>query len=168
MPNKIMQSVSRVAAGLASVVLIYVAAHTLLEIVLRTAFNLSTAVVVEFAGYGLASMTFLALADTMRAGTLVRVNVVLHVMPPSVRRFLDGFCVLTTLAVTLFVIYFVWIDVQRSFVRGFFTESVVPLPAWLPKTAFAVGLVVFALDLIVHFILVLRGEVELASSSEGI
>ena len=93
MPTGMIARLSRIASITSAVILIYVTAHTLLEITLRTLFSVSTAVVVEFAGYGLASMTFLALSDTMRAGTLVRVNVLLNFVPKGVRRALDAFCV---------------------------------------------------------------------------
>ena len=55
---------------------------------------------------------------------------------------------------------------RRSYLRDFWTESIFPLPAWLPPVGLIVGLAVFALDLLLHLVLILRGEVELASSSE--
>jgi TRAP-type C4-dicarboxylate transport system permease small subunit len=159
--------ISRIASVTSAVILIYVTVHTLLEITLRTLFSVSTAVVVEFAGYGLASMTFLALSDTMRAGTLVRVNVLLNFVPKGVRRALDVFCVASTFALTMFVTYFFVIDIKRSFDRGFQTDSVVPLPSWLPPIGVVVGLTIFAIDLLLHLVLILRGEVEIHDTSEG-
>ncbi len=149
---------------IASITLIYVMAHTLIEITLRTILNISTNVVVEFAGYGLAAMTYLALADAMRSGTLVRVNVLLDRLPKSAIRVLDAFCVFVTFLVTAFIAYFVWLDMWRSYTRDFWTESIVPLPAWLPPIALVLGLAVFALDLLLHLVLILRGETTLASS----
>lgn len=155
---------ARLTSALASIVLVYVALHTLTEITLRTLFNVSTNVVVEFAGYGLAAMTYLALADAMRAGSLVRVNVLIDRLPDRARRALDAFCVLVTLLVTLFIVYYFWLDMRRSFVREFYTESIIPLPAWLPPIALVVGLASFAIDLLLHLVLILRGEARLASS----
>jgi TRAP-type C4-dicarboxylate transport system permease small subunit len=155
---------ARLASLIASAVLIYVMLHTLAEITLRTLFSVSTNVVVEFAGYGLAAMTYLALSDAMRSGSLVRVNVLLERMPAGARRALDAFCVLVTLLITLFIAYYFWLDMRRSFVREFYTESILPLPAWLPPIALVVGLAVFAIDLLLHLVLILQGKVRLASS----
>lgn len=166
MVTRAMAALSRVAGVIAAMVLIYVLGHTLVEITLRTLFDRSTNVVIEYAGYGLAAMTYLGLSDAMRAGTLVRVSVLLNRMPRGARRVLDAFCVLVTLFATLFVIWFVWVDMSRSYAREFWTESIVPLPAWLPPIGLIVGLAVFALDLLLHFVLILRGEVELAASAE--
>jgi TRAP-type C4-dicarboxylate transport system permease small subunit len=157
---------SRVAAVVAGIVLIYVLGHTLLEITLRTLFNRSTNVVIEYAGYGLAAMTYLGLSDAMRSGTLVRVNVVLDLLPRGARRFLDAFCVLVALLATVLVIWFVWVDMSRSWTRDYWTESVIPLPAWLPPIGLLVGMAVFALDLALHLVLILRGEVEIAAGGE--
>jgi len=151
-------AISRLAAVLSSAILVYVTVHTIAEIALRTLFNRPTNVVVEFAGYGLAAMTYLALSDAMRAGSLVRVNVLLNVMPAGIRRALDAFCVLNALLITIFLAWYVWFDMRRSYVREFQTESIVPLPAWLPPTALLVGLIVFAVDLVLHLVLILRGE----------
>ena len=151
-------AISRLAAGLSSAILVYVTVHTIAEIALRTLFNRPTNVVVEFAGYGLAAMTYLALSDAMRAGSLVRVNVLLNLMPTGIRRALDAFCVLNALLITMFLAWYVWFDMRRSYIREFQTESIVPLPAWLPPTALLVGLIVFAVDLLLHLALILRGE----------
>ena len=166
MPARVIGFLSRASATVASLVLIYVLAHTLVEITLRTLFGISTNVVIEYAGYGLAAMTYLGLSDAMRSGTLVRVSVVLELLPKRARRMLDAFCVVLTLFATVFVIDFVWLDMQRSYSRDFWTESIVPLPAWLPPIGLIVGLAVFALDLLLHLALILRGEGQLASSSE--
>ena len=167
MPTQMIARLSRAASIVSGIILIYVAAHTLLEITLRSIFSVSTAVVIEFAGYGLAAMTFLALAETMRTGTLVRVNVLLNFVSKRTRRFLDAFCVLSTFMLTLFITYFFYLDIKRSFVRGFLTDSILPVPAWIPPIGVLVGLIVFAIDLLLHFVLIVRGEIELRDTSEG-
>jgi TRAP-type C4-dicarboxylate transport system permease small subunit len=160
---------SRAASVGATVALLYVAAHTLLEITLRSIFGHSTGVVIEFAGYGLAAMTFLALSGTMRAGAHVRVSVLLNFVSKRTRRVLASLCLVVTLGLTLFITYFFWLDVKRSFDRGFQIDSIVPLPAWMPPIALILGLVVFAIDLLLHVVLVAGGKIELpAESAEAV
>lgn len=158
----------RLSSFLASLLLVYVTAHTLIEIVLRTVFGRPTAVVVEFVGYALAGMTYLALADSMRSGSLVRVNILLNFVPPWVRRTLDAFCILLTLVLVLFIAWFFLGDMQRNWSRGIDTDSVVPMPVWIPPMALTMGLVVFALDLIMQFVLVVTGKTVIRDDSSGV
>ena len=94
---------SKVGGYAAGFLLVYITVHTVLEIILREVFGISTKVHVEFVGYALASMTFLSLGQTMREGALVRVNVIFSFLPQPIRRFLDAFCVMSTAAVIAFV-----------------------------------------------------------------
>jgi TRAP-type C4-dicarboxylate transport system permease small subunit len=66
--------ISTGASFIAGLILIAITAYSIIEIVSRTLFGASSNVLVEFVGYGLAAMTFLAAGRTMREGHLVRVN----------------------------------------------------------------------------------------------
>jgi hypothetical protein len=50
-------------------------------------------------------------------------------------------------------------------VRDYETDSVVPLPLWLPPLGLLIGMVVFSLDAIVLLLLVLAGRYRLADES---
>lgn len=162
---KLSEWLSRAASFLAGLILIAITAYTLVEIVSRTLFGLSSNVLVEFVGYGLAAMTFLAAGRTMRDGHLVRVNVVLQFCSPVARRALDAFCLVCAIAVVCLIAYYVWLDMQRSFTRGYETDSLVPLPMWLPPLALFIGMVTFIFDMLVHLALVLAGRVRLADDA---
>jgi TRAP-type C4-dicarboxylate transport system permease small subunit len=148
---------ARPALFLACVILIYVAAHTIADIVFRAMLGRSTGVSVEFVGYALAAMTFLALADAMRSGVLVRVNLLLTFAPRRLRQALDVLCLCATLAVVLFAAWYFWIDLRRSYLRDIETDSIIPLPMWMPPLGLFLGLLVFALDLVIHIVRALRG-----------
>ena len=165
MLTRIAALIARTSSLLAGLVLIAITAYTLIEIALRTLFGVSSNVLVEFVGYGLAAMTLLAASQTMREGDLVRVNVLLQFCPPRIRQVLDAFCLLCGIAVVGLAAQFVWLDMQRSFVRGYETDSLVPLPLWLPPLGLFVGMVAFILDMGAHLVLVLNGKVKLADES---
>jgi TRAP-type C4-dicarboxylate transport system permease small subunit len=157
--------IARTTAYLAGLVLIAITVYTLVEIVLRGAFGISSNVLVEFVGYGLAAMTFLGASQTMRAGGLIRINVLLQFAPPGLRRILDAFCLACGIAIVVFGSYFVWFDMQRAYERGYETDSVVPLPLWLPPLGLLVGMVAFVLDMAIQLVMVLAGKVRLADES---
>ena len=159
MLDRIAASIARASSVLAGTILVAMAAYTVIEIVRRTLLGSGSNVVVEFVGYGLATMTFLGAAQTMRDGGMIRVNVVLHFVPRPVRRVLDTFCLLCGLAVIGLAARFVWFDIARSYARGYETDSLVPLPLWLPPLGLLIGMIVFLLDMVVHLIQVaVRGQ----------
>jgi len=156
---------SRLSSLLAGLILIGITGFTLWEIARRAIFGTSSNVLVEFVGYGLAAMTFLGASQPRRPGDLGRFNSPLHSTPPRLRRALDGFCLACGLAVVGFAGWFVLQDMHRSFARGYETDSVVPLPLWLPPLGLLIGMVVFSLDGSVLLLLVLAGRCRLADES---
>ena len=165
MINRIAASIARISSLLAGAVLVAIAGYTIVEIILRAVFGAGTNVLVEFVGYGLATMTFLGAAQTMREGGLIRVNVVIHFIPPRIRQLVDTFCLLCGIAVIGLAATFVWADIHRSFTRGYETDSLVPLPLWLPPLGLFIGMVVFLLDMALHLVLVVMRRQKLADES---
>jgi len=163
--NRIAASIARLSSVLAGAVLVAMAGYTVVEIARRVAFGSASNVLVEFVGYGLATMTFLGAAQTMRDGGLIRVNVALHFVPPRVRQVLDAFCLLCGIAVIGLAARYVWIDIARSYARGYQTDSLVPLPLWLPPLGLFVGMAVFLLDMLVHLLLVVARRERLSDES---
>jgi len=162
---RIASTISAVTAFFAGLILVAMTLYTLLEIGSRELFGVSSNVLVEFVGYGLATMTFLAAGQTMREGGLIRVNVLLQFASPGVRRVLDAFCLVCGILVIALAAAFVGIDMQRSFARGYETDSLIPLPLWLPPLGLFVGMVAFILDMAIHLVLVLAGRQRLADES---
>ena len=154
MLNRIAASLARASSLLAGAILVAMAGYTVVEILRRVAFGSASNVLVEFVGYGLATMTFLGAAQTMRDGGLIRVNIALHFVPARVRQVLDAFCLLCGIAVIGLAARFVWLDIARSYIRGYQTDSLVPLPLWLPPLGLLLGMLVLLLDMVVHLALV--------------
>jgi TRAP-type C4-dicarboxylate transport system permease small subunit len=165
MLERIAALVARVSSLLAGAILITMTAYTIIEIARRTVFGSSSNVLVEFVGYGLAAMTMLAASQTMRDGGLIRVNILLHHASPRVRRVLDAFCLLCGMFVLGFAAWFVWLDMQRSLTRGYETDSLIPLPLWLPPLGLFIGMAAFLLNMAAFLVVVLTGKVVLADES---
>ena len=153
------------SAAVAGFILISMTAYTIIEIVRRTLFGSSSNVLTEFVGYGLAAMTMLAASKTMREGGLIRVNVLLQFASPRVRQVLDAFCLLCGMFVLVLAAYYVWIDMQRSFTRGYETDSLIPLPMWLPPLGLFIGMLAFLLNMAALLFLVITERLVLADKS---
>jgi TRAP-type C4-dicarboxylate transport system permease small subunit len=149
--------VSRFSAQLAAVGLVYMVAHILYEIVLRSFFDTSTYVLDEFVGYGVAAITFLALGFALEEGSLIRVNLLLTVTRGWVRRVLETFVVGITLAMSCYVTWYFWFSVKRNFIRGTTSESIAEVPLWIPEGLVLLGLVLFCVQLFAYLLRVLTG-----------
>lgn len=156
---------SKISAAAAALILLGITGFVLVEIALRALRGSGTNVLVEFVGYGLAGMTFLAASSTMREGGLVRVSILLARVPAGVRRLLDALCLLATIAAVGIAAWFVTADMWRSYERGYETDSLVALPMWLPPLPLMVGVALFLLDMLVHLFLVISGQARIADDS---
>ena len=163
--TRIAEWIAKASAFVAGIVLIAMTGYTIVEIVRRTVFGTSSNVLVEFVGYGLAAMTMLAASQTMRDGGLIRVNILLQFASPPVRKVLDVFCILCGIFVLGIAAWFVFLDMQRSFTRGYETDSLIPLPLWLPPLGLFIGMVAFLLNMAAYLALVMTNKLVLADES---
>jgi hypothetical protein len=57
---------------------------------------------------------------------------------------------------------------QRSFVRGYETDSLIPLPTWVPPLGLFIGMLIFIVEMVAEIVLVLAGRREIPeSTTEG-
>lgn len=126
--------------------IVYMAAHILLEIVLRL-FNTSTYVLNEFIGYAVATMTFMGLGFALERGGLIRVGLVINRLSPNAAMILD--LLISSAMLTLFgwLSWYWGINVNRSYSRGITSESLADTPLWIPEGAVLLGLVLLCLTL---------------------
>lgn len=144
--------ISRGAAVVSAALLVLMVLHILLEIVLRSFFASSTFVLDEFVGYGVAAMTFLSLGYALEEGALIRVQLLLTRSSPPARRGLEIVGAALTLAMSLFLIAHFWSSVSRNWSRGAVSQSIAEVPLWIPEGLVLLGLTLFALQLLAHFL----------------
>jgi len=102
----------------------------------------------ELAGFCLAAGTFLALGPALRAGTHIRVMIVLSHLRGGLRRVIES---ITLLAATFLGGYFAWwmtVLAEESFSYGDTSPGVLAFPLWIPQAAMAFGLIVFTVGMI--------------------
>ena len=143
---------SRLAAGLACLVVVAMVCHILYEIVLRTFFASSTFILDEVIGYGVAASTFLALGYSFEHGSLIRVGLLVGRLTGNARRALEIFCSLATLAVIGQLTWYIGLITWRSWQRGRVSSSIAEIPLWIPESLILLGAVIFCLQLIAYML----------------
>jgi len=140
------------ATVLAALIVAYMAAHIMLEIVLRAGFAKSTYVTDEFVGFAVAAATFLGLGHALRRGRLIRITLLTDRLPPALQRLAAMICGLTGLAVIGLLAAYVWRGLARDFTRGAVSTSLAEVPLWIPTSLVFAGLVVFLLQLVAEIL----------------
>lgn len=102
----------------------------------------------DFAGYFLATASFLALAYTLRAGGHIRVNLVVQNLPERLR----WGCELAALALgAAMVAYAAWYAAAlalESLHYGDVSTGIVAIPLWIPQLSMVLGLTLLAVALV--------------------
>lgn len=139
---------AKLAAYLSAVILVYMVAHILYEIVLRVFFSKSTYVLDEFVAYATAAITFLCLAYSLHDNALIRVGMLLQRVTGRFRLFLEIFSYSIMLVIVVVVTYYFWTKTfWRDLMRGTLSESIAEVPLWIPELFALIGLLLFALQL---------------------
>ncbi|WP_169569401.1 TRAP transporter small permease subunit [Sneathiella limimaris] len=158
MPDRIINRLSRFAAVLACIILVLMVAMIMLEILLRSAFNTSTYVLDEFVGYGVAAMTFLSFAATLKDGVFIRVEMILCRLGPGLRHGVEIIsCLLSAGVFSLLTFYFGRLLI-RNFERGVVSNSIAEVPLWIPQSFVVAGLALLVLQFLSMTTILLRGK----------
>lgn len=149
--------IALVSAWAAMAIMLGITLLILAEVVLRSFFRSSTQILEEFVGYGLGAMIFLGLAQALRAGSLVRVDIVLGRLGPVWRRWVEMALCCVTIGVMLFLIRFLYISVERSYLRGTISMTRAATPVWIPEALILLGMGIFTFTLVVYLLRLMVG-----------
>lgn len=146
----------RLCGVLAAVALAMIAVLILAQIVGRF-FGVLVPGVNEAAAFLLAATTFLALAYSFRAGSHIRVSVVLHHLPPRLRRLADLLSVAVATALIGYFAWYTWLLVQDSIRFKEVSDGLLAIPLAIPQGAMLAGLVMLTVALVEEFFNILFG-----------
>lgn len=99
----------------------------------------------DFAGYVMATSTFMALAYTFRSNGHIRVKLVIQRFTGSTRRRLEIMCLAVMAGVIWFFAFYMGRLVYYSYLFGERSEGVDATPLWIPQTPVTFGSVLFAI-----------------------
>lgn len=112
----------------------------------------------EFAGFFLATSSFLALAYTLRAGGHIRVELLVQRAPPGLRRAIEIWCLAFGAAIAAYFAWYMIALTRQSLAYGDVSPGMVAIPLWLPQAAMSLGLVVLTIAFVDELVQVVAGR----------
>jgi TRAP-type C4-dicarboxylate transport system permease small subunit len=155
---KAIDGLCEAAAALAGVLLIALFVLGLAEIISRDLFGASLSFSIEYSGYLLAAVLFLASGWTLRQGAHIRVNLIGSRLGPDARRWLDVACTIGGLIACGFMAWSLVAFAVGTLERGTVTYFPSATPVGYPQLLIATGPCVLELALIARLIRLLRRE----------
>jgi TRAP-type C4-dicarboxylate transport system permease small subunit len=122
----------------------------------------------EIAGFLMAASSFLALAYAFRAGSHIRVNLVLLRLPPAGRRKADILCLAAGTVLAGYFSWYTWELVADSIRFKEVADGLVPSPLAWPQGAMLAGLIVLTIAFVDELVSVLRGNAPSYDTSEDV
>ena len=166
--RKFLDRLYNAAGYLAAFFMIGVLAMVLASVVGRLAgFNLRGSD--AYAGYCMAAASFLALAGTLKAGTHIRVTMLLGALGDGARRLLEiwafGLAMLASAYMTWQLASFAWV----SYLFHDVSPGVVRVPLWIPQAAMALGAAILTVALADELVTVVyRGRPSFRAAEDAV
>lgn len=150
--DTISKRVGQAGVLLASLLIVYMMVHILLEIVLRTFFSTSTYSMDEFVGYALCGLAFFALSDTFRQGRHIRVNILFGFIGKRTRLVMELLCHVLAFWMMSFLAQYIWRVLVRDYTRGSVSPTIMATPMWIIDAVIFTGLCMLLLQIACGFI----------------
>lgn len=115
----------------------------------------------EFAGYSMASSSFLALAYTFGRGEHIRVTLLLEKLPEQQRRWAELWCLAAGAFLSGFLAFYSVKMTYTSWVLHDMSQGLVPIELWIPQLGMAIGTTVL-------FVAVLEKLIDVAMGGEPV
>jgi TRAP-type C4-dicarboxylate transport system permease small subunit len=112
----------------------------------------------DFAGFALASASFLALAHTLRRGAHIRVMLLTDRLPRRMHRALEVAALALGAAVAATATWYMMGLIGESWRYGDTSSGIVAVPLWIPQAPVALGLGLLTVALVHTLVEVWRGE----------
>jgi TRAP-type C4-dicarboxylate transport system permease small subunit len=118
------------------------------DVFLRAVANRSTLIAEEMGGYLLVLIAYLGMAETLRQGRHIHVDIITKKLPVKVRAWLDAGLSLIALVALIVVIWRAVIMVYGSYAGNVIIPGIFLTPVYLPQILVVVGLAALALQCI--------------------
>ncbi|MEX0348101.1 MAG: TRAP transporter small permease subunit [Paracoccaceae bacterium] len=149
--SRLMDAVYKIGAFAAGALLILLCVLVLYSILAR-AFGLYAGGATDFAGYVMATSTFLALAYTFRSNGHIRVQLLIQKLGHAPRRNVEIFCLGFMSCITTYVAYYMTRLTYDSWDFGERSEGADAVLLWIPQTPVAIGAALLAIASIHSFL----------------
>ena len=122
-----------------------------IDIALRTFAGSSLLLTEEVSGYLLVVVAFLAMAEALKQGRHVRVELLARWLPPRLQARLELILALAGLGAMIVVSWRSVIMVYRSYIRGVKIPGILLTPVYLPQIFMVIGLLALVLQFFFFF-----------------
>ncbi len=163
--RRILDTAYKTAGGIAALsilgICLLVSAQVMLNILARIggpAWSFTIPSYADFAGFFLASASFMAMAYTLRAGNHIRVNLLAQNLPEKPRWILELFALSLGSAMASYATYYAGSLLAESYHYGDMSTGIVAVPLWIPQLAMVAGLGLLAIAFLDTLIEALRAR----------
>jgi C4-dicarboxylate transporter DctQ subunit len=122
------------------------------EVALRYLFNAPTMWADEIASYLLIAIVFLGLAQNLRQGTHIRIDVITSLVSPRTQQVLEIFAYAIGIVFSAMLAVGTWTRFDNFWIRHTSSDSPLMTPLWLPMVPVVLGAVVLSLAMIAGFV----------------
>ena len=112
----------------------------------------------ELAGFCLAASTFLGLAFALRAGSHIRVNLLIRHFRGRAKTAVELWCSGVGAVASGYFAYQAILLVWQSYRFGDISPGLIAAPFWIPQSGMALGLVILSVAFVDEFVHIARGE----------
>lgn len=135
----------KIGAYLSGILLVGLVALILLEIFLRSFFNISTMIADEYSGYLYLASIFLGLAYTFLKDGHIRINIVTSKLNKRGNFYADIIAAIITFLVLAFILYRTILFTYDSYSLEMLSEAVSETPLYLTQIVMPIGTTLFLL-----------------------
>jgi len=149
------RAVAWITYGLAAMGVICVVTMMVLttgDVIARYVFNRPSMWTDEIVSYLLIAIVFLGLAENLRQGSHIRIDVVTNLLPPRARLILEVVAYAVGMVFAWVLIAGTWTRFDNFWTRHIISDSPLMTPLWLAMVPVVVGAVVLGLAMVWGFI----------------
>lgn len=101
----------------------------------------------DYAGYAMASASFLAFAGALNSGTHIRVSLLVNAVGPRAQRWINIWCFGVATAVAWYVVYYIWRMLGFAIKFNDVSQGQDATPMWIAQSPMFAGAVILAIAL---------------------
>lgn len=153
------RAVASIAVTLTAVGVLFVVAMMVVvtyEVLQRYVFNAPTMWSDEIASYLLIAIVFLGLAQNLRQGSHIRIDVITNLVPTRTRLVLEVLAYAIGVVFSIMLVMGTWTRFDNFWLRHTSSDSPLMTPLWIPMVPVVLGAAVLSLAMVAGFIATLR------------
>ena len=147
--QKYTEKISFIGFVTSGIAIVFMVLLLITEVLVRTIIGKSTYVAQEFTSYLLLYFAFVSLAYVLKQDRHINIGVVTTRLPDKIQKILTLIVYFSSIPVVVYMIYWTADLTIVTYKRMEISETIFETPLFVPKLFMPIGLIIFALQLIV-------------------